>query len=268
MPQPAVSEDEAPASQPDNEEFDPNRFFDRPAGYTEELSSMPGDLPFIARSEQLFTSGFNKQYTQRTNANAQNFPHKTGAEAINEFKFDDNMTFMPEQGSSNANQPMQSAGESFEMPKMNQSDTVPVSQPEISPVQQENVPMQQMRPEMRTSQAAMSPAQASKGNINPNVRGFIIRQRTQERVEIYKPMFMIGKSHQHADYAVEGNPAISRVHAAIMQVQGSYVIKDNNSTNGTFVNDRRLQNGEEIPVTDGTVIRLGNENFTFQIVPR
>src|SRR5581483_8521022 len=35
--------------------------------------------------------------------------------------------------------------------------------------------------------------------------------------------------------------SLSRVHAVLAQVAGAYVIKDEGSTNGTFVNDRRIE---------------------------
>lgn len=116
--------------------------------------------------------------------------------------------------------------------------------------------------------APQAPNLAPQGNINMKIQGYLLRQRTGEKIEMGKPMFKIGKSHLHADYAIEGNPAISRVHALIQQVSGKYVIKDNSSTNGTFVDGVRVLPGEEKELAHGSEIRLGDEKFTFEIVTR
>lgn len=49
--------------------------------------------------------------------------------------------------------------------------------------------------------------------------------------------------------------SLSRVHAVLAQVAGAYVIKDEGSTNGTFVNDRRIEKTSR--VVDGDRIQLG-----------
>lgn len=49
--------------------------------------------------------------------------------------------------------------------------------------------------------------------------------------------------------------SLSRVHAVLAQVAGAYVIKDEGSTNGTFVNDRRIEKTARI--NDGDRIQLG-----------
>jgi diguanylate cyclase (GGDEF)-like protein len=49
--------------------------------------------------------------------------------------------------------------------------------------------------------------------------------------------------------------SLSRVHAVIAHVAGAYVIKDEGSTNGTFINDRRLDRTARLE--DGDRIQLG-----------
>ena len=49
--------------------------------------------------------------------------------------------------------------------------------------------------------------------------------------------------------------SLSRVHAVLAQVAGAYVIKDEGSTNGTFVNDRRIEKTARIH--DGDRNQLG-----------
>lgn len=143
-----------------------------------------------------------------------------------------------------------------------------------NPVQPQGFAPQQVAPMANGPQtpvqavAPQAPNLAPQGNINMKIQGYLLRQRTGEKIEMGKPMFKIGKSHLHADYAIEGNPAISRVHALIQQVSGKYVIKDNSSTNGTFVDGVRVLPGEEKELAQGSEIRLGDEKFTFEIVTR
>lgn len=54
---------------------------------------------------------------------------------------------------------------------------------------------------------------------------------------------------------------VSKEHAAIEQAGRGYVLRDLNSSNGTFVNGRRVL--RELTLRDGDVIVLGNCRFTF-----
>ena len=80
---------------------------------------------------------------------------------------------------------------------------------------------------------------------------------------ITKPEFIIGKSKTKADYAIENNSAISREHCIVIQRDGVNYIKDNNSTNHTYVNGVELQPGKEVLLKHKTEVRLGDEEFTF-----
>ncbi len=57
-------------------------------------------------------------------------------------------------------------------------------------------------------------------------------------------------------------PHISRVHAVITYRESCYYIADNNSTNGTFLNNSQVTRPQ--PVTDGDMLRLGLTNFLFR----
>lgn len=91
----------------------------------------------------------------------------------------------------------------------------------------------------------------------------LIRKKTGETINITKSEFAIGKSHTKADYAIENNTAISRVHCIIVQRDGVNYIKDNNSTNHTFVDGVELQPGKEMLLKNKMTIQLGDEEFTF-----
>ena len=97
--------------------------------------------------------------------------------------------------------------------------------------------------------------------INP----YLIRVNTKERIMINKPVFKIGKATRGVDYRVSGNGAISRQHAVIIHKGDSYYIKDNKSTNHTYVNDVEIADEEEVLLKDNASIRLGDEDFTFRL---
>ena len=90
----------------------------------------------------------------------------------------------------------------------------------------------------------------------------LVRRKTGEPINITKSEFAIGKS-QTSDYMLTDNPAISRIHCYIIQRNGVNYIKDNNSTNHTYLNDVQLQPGEEVLLKNKSIIKLGDEDFTF-----
>lgn len=94
---------------------------------------------------------------------------------------------------------------------------------------------------------------------------YLIRVNTQERADINKDVFMVGKEQRSADFCVTGNSAVSRQHAQIITRDECYFIKDNNSTNKTYVNDVVVPVGEEVEIHDGDKIVLANEPFEFHV---
>ncbi len=91
----------------------------------------------------------------------------------------------------------------------------------------------------------------------------LVRKATGEVINITKSEFILGKSKTKADYAIENNNAISREHCTIIQHDGVNYIKDNNSTNHTYVNGVELQPGKEVLLKHKTDIRMGDEEFVF-----
>ena len=53
---------------------------------------------------------------------------------------------------------------------------------------------------------------------------------------------------------------VSRTHAVLRQQDGRYVIEDQGSLNGTFVNRRRIDSS---PLTDGDEVQIGKYRLTF-----
>ncbi len=105
-----------------------------------------------------------------------------------------------------------------------------------------------------------------RGNVNvPKVNPYLIRVNTDERVMITKQNFKVGKASMGVDYTVKGNGAVSRVHAVITNRDGVYYIRDNKSTNHTYVNGKMLEEGENELLTQDCKIVLGDEEFIFKL---
>lgn len=104
-----------------------------------------------------------------------------------------------------------------------------------------------------------------KGTDIPKANPYLIRINTEERIMITKQNFKIGKASMGVDYTVKGNSAVSRIHAIITSKDDVYYVKDNKSTNHTFVNGKILEEGDSELLTHDCKIVLGDEEFVFKL---
>lgn len=95
---------------------------------------------------------------------------------------------------------------------------------------------------------------------------YLIRQKNNERIDITKPVFRIGKEKSYVDYFISDNTAVSRSHANIIVKGNLYFIVDTNSTNHTFVNSNIIASNQEVELKNNTKIQLANELFTFYTI--
>lgn len=113
---------------------------------------------------------------------------------------------------------------------------------------------------------SVSDTQKANSLLNaPKAVPYLIRVNTEERIMLGKGAFKIGKATRGVDYTVSGNGAISRQHAVILQKDGVCYIKDNKSTNHTYINGKMIDEGAEEILTHDSVIKLGDEEFIFKI---
>lgn len=106
-------------------------------------------------------------------------------------------------------------------------------------------------------------AAVSKGG--PKAMPYIVRVNTGERVMINKAVFKIGKAGRGVDYHVGGNGAISKVHIIIYQREDGCYLKDNKTTNGTYLNGQRLDDNGEMKLSNDAMISIGGEDFIFKL---
>lgn len=85
---------------------------------------------------------------------------------------------------------------------------------------------------------------------------------SQLLVSIDKKEFSLGSKNDEVDFAVD-NRAVSRKHATIRTIDNKFYIFDENSVNGTYVNDVIVEEeGKELK--SGDMIALANEPFIFE----
>ncbi len=99
----------------------------------------------------------------------------------------------------------------------------------------------------------------------------IIRIKTNEGFRshlIEKSSFSIGRT-QEADLPILA-PSVSRLHLIVKIQPGSVTLVDQKSANGTFVNDKQIEPGQEIILLPNDVVKLGTAiaEFQFMAVPK
>lgn len=99
--------------------------------------------------------------------------------------------------------------------------------------------------------------------LAPQLSAVITRSSTGEEWEINKNEFTIGKKEGN-DLAIKDNKAISRFHAVIIRREDEFYIKDNDSTNHSYINGELLESNEENRLSDGDIVKLADEEFSFK----
>jgi S1-C subfamily serine protease len=91
------------------------------------------------------------------------------------------------------------------------------------------------------------------------------RVSNNEKIRIDRSDFVIGKERSRVNYVIPDNGTISRQHAKITQRGGQFFVTDLKATNFTFVNDKKIAPGAEVPLASGDRIKLSDEEFIFEL---
>lgn len=94
----------------------------------------------------------------------------------------------------------------------------------------------------------------SKTILEPKFKLLKLQKEDEFCVEI-KPNDIIGREAVLGNY-LKNNLKISRFHTKFIFKDNSWFVQDNNSTNGTFINDIKLNNNEERIIKDNDKLRL------------
>ena len=76
--------------------------------------------------------------------------------------------------------------------------------------------------------------------------------------------FVLGKKKDKAD-GIINDSGVSRLHASLRRRDGRYFVSDLNSTNGTFINGRRLEPNETAALEDGDTLQIAGTCLKFRI---
>ena len=90
---------------------------------------------------------------------------------------------------------------------------------------------------------------------------YLMRMKTGEKILLGAESLTIG-SGSGADYIIEENTGIERVHAQISPINGSYYITDMGSSAGTFIDGVPVVS--TVKLEGNKVLRLADEDFIFK----
>lgn len=94
----------------------------------------------------------------------------------------------------------------------------------------------------------------------------LYRESNCENIRVNKGVFTIGKERKKVDYCISDNSSVSRTHAEIVAKNGTFYLIDQKSTNGTYLNDVRLNPLQEMELKNGDKIRISDETFVFKLM--
>ena len=106
--------------------------------------------------------------------------------------------------------------------------------------------------------ANMANARANQAPAQPLAQ--LIDVVTREALEVNAAHCIIGRERAAADVVLR-DPNVSRRHAELTFTGSDWSIEDLNSTNGTFVNNRRIT---RCPLRNGDLLTFGLSNFEFR----
>ena len=92
---------------------------------------------------------------------------------------------------------------------------------------------------------------------------FLIYAGLLEKIHITKSNFGIGRSELHSDYAIPGEPSISRRHMTIHKYGNRYSITDNRSVNHVGINGRLITPDVECDLSGYDLISFAAEHMVF-----
>ncbi len=89
-----------------------------------------------------------------------------------------------------------------------------------------------------------------------------VRDGVSKKIFVTKPEFVLGRLRGQVDYELTG-ASISKVHAEIISKNGYFYIKDLNSSNGTYINSKKIKSNFEYEIKNKDTVRFANSEFEF-----
>ena len=73
---------------------------------------------------------------------------------------------------------------------------------------------------------------------------------------------IVGREKEKVDICLDES-SVSKIHAVINERNGVYYLSDQNSSNGTFLNNRRLEKMEDYRLNSSDEIKFANQEYIF-----
>ena len=89
-------------------------------------------------------------------------------------------------------------------------------------------------------------------------------QETMESKYLWEGSLLLGRSYPWKNNIMKDG-RISHTHASIRIVDDAFILKDENSTNGTLLNGSRIEPGAEEKLSHGDIIRIGSNQFVVSL---
>ncbi len=97
--------------------------------------------------------------------------------------------------------------------------------------------------------------------IQDEIKTKAIQIAFKERSVEFSKSIYIGRNKTNA-ICINDDPLVSRKHALIEYVKGSYFLSDCGSTNGTYLNNQPVAVFQKTELKSGDVIRVGKTELT------
>lgn len=125
---------------------------------------------------------------------------------------------------------------------------------------------QQDEAKRATAAGIVSPAPAPPAPDVTMIARLTIRDYTKDATLVFTPggkRLNVGRVADN-DLCLN-DPSVSKIHAALlMNQQGTLLVADTGSTNGTFINGRRISYGEARQIEDGDMVGFGDIEVRFR----
>jgi len=93
---------------------------------------------------------------------------------------------------------------------------------------------------------------------------FVSKSEEYENIAIKDYNILIGRSKNNVDAFID-NISVGKIHAEVINDDGQYYIKDMNSLNGTFINDKKISSFKMEEINVGDVVRFADAEYIFDL---
>ncbi|MBI4862730.1 MAG: FHA domain-containing protein [Candidatus Riflebacteria bacterium] len=93
------------------------------------------------------------------------------------------------------------------------------------------------------------------------VHAFLVVRGKRRRLT--EPLYFIGRDRRECEFSFD-DPDLSKIHAALVRGDGTYILLDYKSISGVFLNGTSAR---RVVLKSGDVIGVGNQELQFLLVP-